>query len=66
MNPVLKHYIYFLAIRAAAIITAFLVGVLLAGCAFFIPITERARLDVQIAAQITQTEALPAIWLKDK
>jgi hypothetical protein len=66
MNPPLRYCIYFLAIRAAIIILAFLVGVLLAGCAFSLPLSERVRCDIQIDAQLISTEPLPAIWLHDK
>jgi hypothetical protein len=36
------------------------------GCAFSIPINDRVRCDIQIDAQLTSTEPLPAIWLNDK
>jgi hypothetical protein len=32
------------------------------GCAFSIPINDRVRCDIQIDAQLTSTEPLPALW----
>jgi len=39
------------------------VGLLTSGCAFSIPISDRVRCDIQINAQLVNTEPLPTIWL---